>query len=198
MALDFSIESKLSYNIVCQKLLLTHCFGGDMTKVIRVSKSLITFFLFSILSLATMAHAQPINPNCKDLANKMMRGDIQINKIQRQMANAIGNVYQPSIYDQQVQKSKKQPKLMDRHNRHVNILIHNLGRRVTSMKGLLEYAKQQENNCRELVRKISDKINAIQDIHAEMERSLGNVNTSESEFQVLIKNLNQQTGGNNS
>jgi len=127
-----------------------------------------------------------------------MRGDIQINKIQRQMANAIGNVYQPSIYDQQVQKSKKQPKLMDRHNRHVNILIHNLGRRVTSMKGLLEYAKQQENNCRELVRKISDKVNAIQDIHAEMERSLGNVNTSESEFQVLIKNLNQQTGGNNS
>ena len=167
-----------------------------MTKVIRVSISLIMFFLFS---LATMVHAQPVNPNCKDLANEMMRDDMQINKIQRQMTNAIGNVYEePNRYEQQEQESKNQPKRMDRHNRHVNILIHNLGRRVSSMKDLLEHAKQQEHNCQELVKKISDKVNAIQDIHAEMERSLANPKTSEREFQDLIKNLNQQSNGNNS
>lgn len=165
-----------------------------MTMVIRVSISLTMFFLFS---LATMVHAQPVNPNCKDLANEMMRDDIKINKIQRQMSNAIGNVYEePNRYEQQ--ESKKQPKRIDRHNRHVNILIHNLGRRVSSMKDLLEYAKQQESNCQELIRKISDKVNAIQDIHAEMERSLANPKTSEREFQDLIKNLNQQSNGNNS
>ena len=165
-----------------------------MTKVIRVSISLTMFFLFS---LATMVHAQPVNPNCKDLANEMMRDDIKINKIQRQMSNAIGNVYvEPNRYEQQ--ESKKQPKRMDRHNRHVNILIHNLGRRVNSMKDLLEHAKQQESNCQELIRKISDKVNTIQDIHAEMERSLANPKTSEREFQDLIKNLNQQANGNNS
>lgn len=165
-----------------------------MTTVIRVSTSLTMFFLFS---LATMVHAQPVNPNCKDLANEMMRDDIKINKIQRQMSNAIGNVYEePNRYEQQ--ESKKQPKRMDRHNRHVNILIHNLGRRVSSMKDLLEHAKQQESNCQKLIRKISDKVNAIQDIHAEMERSLANPKTSEREFQDLIKNLNQQANGNNS
>ncbi len=170
-----------------------------MTKVIRVSTPLTMFFLISILYLATVVQAQPIDPNCKDLANKMMREDIQINKIHRQMKNAIGNVYEePNRYDQQEQNSQKHPKRMDRHNRHVNILTHNLGRRVSSMKGLLEYAKEQGNNCQELVRKISDKVNAIQDIHAEMQRSLGNTNTSESEFLELIKKLNQQAGGSNS
>jgi DNA repair ATPase RecN len=151
------------------------------------------FFLFSILYLATMVHAQPINPNCKDIAEKMIRGDIQINKIQKQMTNAIGNVYGET--DRQEQKSKNHPKRMDRHNRHVNILVHNLGRRVSNMKELLEDAKQQGNNCQEIARKISGKVNAMQSIHAEMERSLGDTKTSEREFQELIKNLKRQANG---
>ncbi len=169
-----------------------------MTRVTKISISLTLFFLFSILYFATMVHAQPINPNCKDIAKKMMLNDIQINKIQRQMTNAIGNVYgEADEHDRQEQKSKNHPKRMDRHNRHVNILVHNLGRRVSNMKELLKEAKQQGSNCQKMVRKIPDRVNAMQDIHAEMERSLGNTNTSEREFQDLIKNLKQQANGAN-
>ncbi len=143
-----------------------------------------------------MAHAQPINQNCKDLAKKMIRADFQINQIQKQMTNAIGNVYGEA--NKQEQKSKNNNKLMDRHNRHVNILIHNLGRQTVNMQGLLKNAKQQANNCQGMVREFSDKVNSILDIHAEMERSIANPNTSEHEFQDLIKNLKQQASGTNS
>ena len=163
-----------------------------MPRVTKISTSLIMFFLFSVLYLATMVHAQPVNPDCKDIANKMVRGDIKINKIQRQMKNAIGNVYgEDNKHDWQGKKLENQNKLLDRHNRHINILVHNLGRHITSMTGLLEYAKQQGNSCQEMVKKISGTVNAIQDIHAKMERSLSNKNTSQREFQGLIKNLKQ-------
>ena len=165
-----------------------------MTRVTRISIFLIMFFLFSILYLATMVHAQPINPNCKDIAKKMIRGDIQINKIQRQMTNAMGNVYGEANRQNQ-QESKNHNPRMDRYNRHINILVHNLGRRVSNMKGLLEDAKRQGNNCQEMARKVSNKVNTMEDIHAEMVRSLGDKNTSEREFQDLIKNLKQQASG---
>lgn len=164
-----------------------------MPRVTRISISLITFFLFSVLYFATTVYAQPTNPSCKDIAKRMMRDDMQVNKIQQQMTNSLGNVYgELNNNDRKGQKSKNEPKRMDRHNRHINILLQNLGIRVVSMKRLLEDAKRQGNNCQEMVRKESDKVKAINDIHAEMERSLANTNTSESEFQDLIKNLKQQ------
>ncbi|MBC8286803.1 MAG: hypothetical protein H8E42_04935 [Nitrospinae bacterium] len=163
-----------------------------MTRVTKISTSLIMFSLFSILYLATVVHAQPINPNCDDIEKKMMSDNIQVKKIQRQMTNAIGNVYgEANGHDQQEQKSKNHQRI-DKHNRHVNILIHNLGRRVENMKELLVDAKQQGNNCQEMVRKISGKVNAMQDIHAEMERSLSDPSTSARELQDLNKNLKQQ------
>lgn len=161
-----------------------------MTRVTTISISLIMFFLFSVLYLATVVHAQPTNQDCEDIAKTMMREDIQINKIQRQMTNAIGNVYgEENTNDPYAKKSDSKNKRMDRHNRHVNILIHNLGRQVANMKGLLKNAKRQSGNCQEMVRKLSDKVNSILDVHAKMEQSIANPNTSEREFQDLIKNL---------
>jgi hypothetical protein len=141
-----------------------------------------------------MVHAQPINPNCNEIEKTMMRDNIKVEKIQRQMTNAIGNVY-GEAESQGQKKSKNQHSGLDRHNRHVNILIHNLGRRVMNMKKTLVEAKQPGNNCQEMVRKIADKVNTMQDIHAEMERSLADPNTSTKQLQDLIKNLKQQTDG---
>ncbi len=196
MVNDFSIESKLSYNIACQNLLLTHCFGGVMTKVIRVSTSLIMFLLFSF---ATMVHAQPTKPNCKGIEKEMMRADIRVNKIQGQMTRAIESVYEDtSVYFKKQQKPDKKLKRLDRYNRGLNILVLNLDQQVVKMKGLLEEAKKQGNDCQKMVRNISDKVNATQDIHAKMVLSLGDKNTLEHDFQDLINNLNQQANENKS
>ena len=95
-----------------------------MTKVIRVSLSVIIYFLFS---LATMLHAQPTNPNCKDIAEEMTHADIRINKIQGQMIRAIESVYEDtSVYFKKQQKPNKKLKLLDRYNRGLNILVLNL------------------------------------------------------------------------
>jgi hypothetical protein len=193
---DFGIELKLSNYIFCRNLLLTHSFGGIMTKVIRVSTSLIMFLLFSF---ATMVHAQPTNPNCKDIAKEMMRADTRINKIQGQMTRAIESVYEDTaVYFKKQQKPNKKLKLLDRYNRGLNILVLNLEQQVTKMKRLLEEAKKQGNDCQKMVQNISDQVNATQDIHAKMVRSLGDKNSLEHEFQDLIKSLKQQANNNNS
>jgi chromosome segregation ATPase len=167
-----------------------------MTKVIRVSISLILIFLFSF---ATLVHAQPTNTNCKDIAKEMMRTDTRINKIQGQMTRAIESVYEDTaVYFKKQQKPNKKLKRLDRYNRGLNILVLNLEQQVVKMKGLLEEAKKQGNGCQKVVRNISDKVNATQDIHAKMVLSLGDKNSLEHEFQDLIENLNQQAGGNKS
>jgi hypothetical protein len=152
------------------------------------------FCLLFILCLGTMAHAQPINnQNCKDIAKKMMRDDIKIKKIQKQMTNAIGVVSSSA----NGKESQTYPRI-DRFNRHVNILIHNLGVRVGSMKGLIEEAKQEGNNCQEMARKISGKVNTMQEIYVNMGLSLENPDTSGRKLFALNKNLEQQSNGTNS
>ena len=156
-----------------------------MTKVIKVSISLIMFLLFS-----QMVHAQPTNPNCKDIAKEMMRADNRINKIQGQMIRAIESVYEDtSVYFKKQQKQNKGPKRLDRYNRGLNILVLNLEQQVAKMKGLLEEAKQKGNGCQKMARNISDQVNANQNIHAKMVQSLADKNSLEHEFRALIDNI---------
>ena len=135
-----------------------------------------------------MAYAQA-NQNCKDIAKKMMDNDIKILKIHGQMKHVI---------DAATGKESQNYPRIDRFNRHVNILIHNLGSRVGIMKGLIEEAKQQENNCQDMARKISGNVNAMQEIYVNMGLSLENPDTSGSKLFDLNNNLKQQANGANS
>ena len=135
-----------------------------------------------------MAYAQA-NQNCKDIAKKMMDDDIKIQKIHRQMKHVI---------DAATGKESQNYPRLDRFNRHVNILIHNLGSRVGIMKGLIEEAKQQGNNCQKMAKKISGKVNTMQEIYVDMGLSLENPNTSGSKLSELNKDLEQQANGANS
>ena len=151
----------------------------------------LTLFLISlILCFGTMANAQPIsNQNCQSIAKKMMNNDIKIQKIHKQMKHVI---------DAATGKEAQNYPPIDRFNRHVNILIHNLGFRVKSMKELIEDAKQQGNSCQEMVKNISGKINAMQEIFVNMGLSLKDPNTSGSKLSELNKSLKQQSNGANS
>jgi hypothetical protein len=162
-----------------------------MPRIKNFPLSLIMFFLLFILSLGTTVHAQTINnQNCKDIAKKLMSEKNKIKKIHRQMTNAIGVPVNGK-------ESKTYPRI-DRFNRHVNILIHNLGVRVGSMKGLIEEAKQEGKICQEMARKISSKVNAMKEIYVNMGLSLENPDTSGSKLFDLNKNLEQQANGTNS
>jgi hypothetical protein len=137
-----------------------------------------------------MAQAQPTNnQNCKAIAKKMMGNDIKIKKIHKQMKHVI---------DAATGKEAQNYPPIDRFNRHVNILIHNLGFRVESMKELIEDAKQEGNNCQKMASKISDNVNAMQEIYVNMGLSLENPETSGQKLFDLNKNLEQQTNGTNS
>jgi hypothetical protein len=186
---NFSIESNY-HNKVYQNLISTYFFGGVMPRIKKISISLIMFFLLFILCLGTISHAQPVNnQNCKNIAKKMMGEDIRIKKIHKQMASVVAEANGP--------ESQNYPRI-DRFNRHVNILIHNLGTRVGSMKGLIEEAKQQGNNCQKMAKKISGNVNAMQEIYVNMGLSLENPDTSGRKLLDLNKNLEQQANGANS
>ena len=148
------------------------------------------FFLLFILCFGTMANAQPTNnQNCKAIAKKMMNNDIKIKKIHEQMKHVIEAA--------NGKESQNYPPI-DRFNRHVNILIHNLGYRVGSLKELIEDAKQQGNNCQEMARNILGKVNAMHEIYVNMGLSLEDPKTSGSKLFDLNNNLEQQSNGTNS
>ena len=160
-----------------------------MPRIKKKSISLIIFFLLCILFLVTIANAQPTNnQNCKSIAKKMMDNDIKIQKIHKQMKHVI---------DAATGKEAQNYPPIDRFNRHVNILLHNLGFRVKSMKELINDAKQQGNNCQEMAKNISGKINAMQEIFVNMGLSLEDPNTSGSKLLALNKNLKKQSNGAN-
>jgi hypothetical protein len=186
---NFSIESNY-HNNVYRNLFLTYFFGGVMPRSKKISISLIMFFLLFILCLGTMAHAQPVNnQNCKNIAKKMMNTDIKIKKIHKQMKHVI---------EAATGKESQNYPPIDRFNRHVNILIHNLGFRVGSMKELIEDAKKEGNNCQKMASKISGNVDAMHDIYVNMGISLENPKTSGSKLFDLNKNLEQQTNGTSS
>ena len=184
---NFSIESNY-HNNVYLNLFSTYFFGGVMPRIKKISTFSIMFCLLFILCLGTMAYAQP-NQNCKDIAKKLMDNDIKIQKIHGQMKHVI---------DAATGKESQNYPRIDRFNRHVNILIHNLGSRVGIMKGLIEEAKQQGNNCQKMAKKISGKVNTMQEIYVNMGLSLQNPNTSGSKLSELNKDLEQQANGANS
>ena len=158
-----------------------------MPRIKNFSFSLTLFLISLILCFGTMANAQPTNnQNCKSIAKKMMNNDIKIQKIHEQMKHVI---------DAATGKEAQNYPPIDRFNRHVNILIHNLGFRVESMKELIEDAKQEGNNCQEMARNISGKVNAMQEIYVNMGISLENPETSGSKLFDLNKNLEQQANG---
>lgn len=160
-----------------------------MPRIKNFPLSLIMFLLF-ILCLGTTVHAQPVNnQNCKNIAKKMMNHHLKIKKVHKQMASVIEAATGP--------ESQNYPRI-DRFNRHVNILIHNLGSRVGIMKGLIEEANQQGNTCQEMSKKVSSKINAMQEIHVNMGLSLENPDTSGKKLFDLNKSLEQQLNGTNS
>ena len=158
-----------------------------MTRVTTISISLTMFLLLSILSIATRAEAQ----SCDEIAKSMKLEGSEINKIQKRMIRAIDIDYEETtVYYKKKKKLDKNLKLLDRYNRGLNILVLNLEQRAVKMKGLLEKVKKQNNNCEKLVRKISDKTNTVQEVHAKMYESLGNKTTTEREFKDLINSLN--------
>ncbi|MBC8282791.1 MAG: hypothetical protein H8E32_03180 [Nitrospinae bacterium] len=171
-----------------------------MSRITRISTSLIILFL---LYFVTIAQAQPTNPqegeesqNCRDTVKKMISEDFQIKKIQKHMRNAMGGVSgEANELDMQGQGTQTHHPRIDKYNRSVNILILNLGGRVLNLKKLIENAKQQGNNCKEMVTKISNKVDAMQGIHVKILQSLDNQGTSGRELYDLIKNLEQQANG---
>ena len=186
---NFSIESNYK-NKVYPNLFSTYFFGGVMPRIKNFSFSLTLFLISLILCFGTMANAQPKNnQNCKSIAKKMMNNDIKIKKIHKQMKHVI---------DAATGKEAQNYPPIDRFNRHVNILIHNLGYRVGSMKELIEDAKQQGNSCQKMAKNISVKVNAMQKIYVDMGLSLEDPNTSGSKLSELNKSLKQQSNGANS
>jgi hypothetical protein len=157
--------------------------GGVMAGSIRISKPLIMFFLFSTLHLTTLVQ-QVSALGCKEIAKKLIVDDKKVYKIQAQMIHAIGG-----------SESKIPHPSVDRFNRHVNILIHNLGSRVNRMRGLLEDAKQKGNTCQKMASKLSGMLDDMQDIYVKMGKSLENPKTAERELFELSKNL--KTKANN-
>jgi len=63
---------------------------------------------------------------------------------------------------------------------------------------LIEEANQQGNNCQKMAKKISGKVNTMQEIYVNMGLSLQNPNTSGSKLSELNKDLEQQANGANS
>ena len=161
-----------------------------MPRIKNFSFSLTLFLISLILCFGTMANAQPTNnQNCKSIAKKMMNNDIKIKKIHKQMKHVI---------DAATGKEAQNYPPIDRFNRHVNILIHNLGFRVGSMKELIEDAKQQGNSCQKMAKNISVKVNAMQKIYVDMGLSLEDPKTSGGKLLVLNNSLKQQSNGANS
>ena len=121
-----------------------------MQQIKRISIALTLFFVF--LFCVTMAHAQ-ISGQCievvKDLKEPVDRA-ISVQKAMRKTLNS----------DQ----------LVDRYNRHVNILVGNLDREASRMQRLLDVAKQR--GCDKLVQMMQDHIVHTKNIYNEMMSSI--------------------------
>ena len=154
----------------------------------RISKLLIMLFLFLILNLATLVQAQGVNTqDCKTTAKKLMVVDKKVHKIHVQIIHSIGG-----------SKSKIPHPTVDKYNRHVNILIHNLENSVKRMRGLLEDAKQEGNSCQQMASKVSGVLDDMYDIFLQMGKSLDNPKTAEKKLFDLAKNLEQKANKANS
>ena len=116
----------------------------------RISLALILLFLF--LFFVIMAHAQ-ISGQCADVVKDLKEPVDRAISVQKAM-----------------QKTLNSDQLVDRYNRHVNILVGNLDREASRMQRLLAIAKQR--GCDKLVKMMQDHIVNTKNIYNEMMASI--------------------------
>ncbi len=121
-----------------------------MQKIKKITLCLTLFFLF--LFFVTMAHAQ-INRQCADLVKDLKEPVDRAISVQKAM-----------------HKTLNSDQLIDRYNRHVNILVQNLDREANKMARLLVTAKQR--GCGKLVQMIQGPIVNTKNIYNEMMASI--------------------------
>jgi len=121
-----------------------------MQQIKRISVALTLFFLF--LFFVTMAHAQ-INGQCTDVVKDLKDPLERAVSVQKAM-----------------HKTLNSDQLIDRYNRHVNILVQNLDREANRMERVLFAAKQR--GCEKLVQMMQDPIVNTKNIYNEMMASI--------------------------
>ena len=119
-----------------------------MQQIKRISLVLTLFFLF----FGTMAHAQ-ISGQCADVVKDLKEPVDRAISVQKAM-----------------KKTLSSDQLVDRYNRHVNILVGNLDREASRMQRLLAIAKQR--GCDKLVKMMQDHIVNTKNIYNEMMASI--------------------------
>ena len=117
-----------------------------MQKIKKIPLALTLFFLF--LFFVTEAHAQ-ISGQCADVVKDLKEPVDRAISVQKAM-----------------QKTLNSDQLVDRYNRHVNILVGNLDREASRMERLLAVAKQR--GCDKLVQMMQDHIVNTKNIYNEM------------------------------
>jgi len=120
-----------------------------MQQIKRISLAL-TLFLF--LFFVTIAHAQ-ISGQCADVVKDLKEPVDRAISVQKAM-----------------KKTLNSDQLVDRYNRHVNILVGNLDREASRMQRLLAVAKQR--GCDKLVQMMQDHIVNTKNIYNEMMASI--------------------------
>ena len=121
-----------------------------MKQIKKIPLALTLFFL--LLFFVTTAHAQ-MSGKCDDVVKHMKT------PVDRAM----------SVY-KAMQKTLNSDQLIDRYNRHVNILVGNLDREASRMQRLLAVAKQR--GCDKLVQMMQDHIVNTKNIYNEMMASI--------------------------
>ena len=120
-----------------------------MQQIKRISLAL-TLFLF--LFFVIIAHAQ-ISGQCADVVKDLKEPVDRAISVQKAM-----------------KKTLSSDQLVDRYNRHVNILVGNLDREASRMQRLLAVAKQR--GCDKLVQMMQDHIVNTKNIYNEMMASI--------------------------
>ena len=121
-----------------------------MQQIKRILVALTLFILF--LFFVTMAQAQ-INGQCTDV----------VKDLKEPLDTAIS-------VQEAMQKTLNSDQLIDRYNRHVNILVQNLDREASKMEKALVTAKQR--GCDKLVQMMRDPIVNTKNIYNEMMTSI--------------------------
>ena len=117
-----------------------------MRQIKKISLAITVFFLF--LFFVTMAHAQ-ISGQCAEVVKDLKEPVGRAASVQKAL-----------------RKTLNSDQLVDRYNRHVNILVGNLDREASRMQRLLAVAKQR--GCDKLVAMMQDPIVNTKNIYNEM------------------------------
>ena len=121
-----------------------------MQQIKRISLAFTLFILF--LFFVTMAQAQ-ISEQCADVVKDLKDPVDRAKSVQKAM-----------------RKTLNSDQLVDRYNRHVNIVVGNLDREASRMQRLLAIAKQR--GCDKLVKMMQDHIVNTKNIYNEMMASI--------------------------